>query len=49
METKWQQKFIKADKIQVYAKYHLPAISLIVSHLIKYGWSFNSCLVMNLI
>ena len=34
---------------QVPAKYHFPAFSLIVRHLIKYGWPFDSCLVMNLI
>ena len=50
METKYQQKLIKAGKISknVYAKYHFSGISLIVSHIIKHGWSFNSCLVMNL-
>ena len=47
-ESKNSQKQAKYKKIN--AKYHFPALSSIVSHLIKYGWSFiNSCLVMNLI
>ena len=39
----------RQDIKEVHAKYYFQAISLIVSHLIKYDLSVNSCLVMNLI
>ena len=34
---------------KVHAKYHVPALSVIVSNLIKYGWSFINRLEMELI